>query len=702
MSQDGFYGGKQGISPVIKHAFKYVDNKDNAYLAAIAEGVTAAELKPFTMDESFKESTYENVWYGELCIIDTTNKNNPNNGKLFRRTLKGKGDIDLPNRSAEYIGQVVGPASGVPFLSLGSLVDTEDRAHENYVVNDDTEVAYSTDGESIRHDRPADTDNLHVYSTLGKEMLVPGKDGDNFNDTIKYNWFNIRNNTKESPEESWVYLGFEIPFPSLEIDVTNQDWKTDIQIEKTDETDNHPFYHHWKIDIPRGVRGNAASNIRLAQYKDFSNTGIGELLGRKPLYSFSDVEEPIDGREIFAVPSDPEIPEALRVDDLAAVQEVPFFVYDYTFYDKVYGENVSIETYTFFLGFYKEVTNIKLNEDGSVIVSYSNTETVDIAEGNHLTWVTSVTVDSDGIIQFDYNDGHAQNYQLPYPESIQVTDRGLFNVYFKDGTSKQVTLNGTAFDMNYVKQILLNANTKELSYRRYPDGTTVDLDVALNYIEGMIIDDRYHLLAFYGSTLYRPTANDVVAGYKDGSSITITNTTENYNIIEWKGLIFRNGVEYEGIQSDEYWQDFGSVRQINEGIKVTTEINYNNYQYASIVPSYTIEQFIEKVLNPQYWDSEETIENPYWKGRISSILDEDGNDPLRGTFIYTTVVGGGTAYYYDYDAYTWRYAGTWGESSTIDIEIDALPYERVTLSQKGALFKVREEADEATKWTPLW
>lgn len=254
------------------------------------------------------------------------------------------------------------------------------------------------------------------------------------------------------------------------------------------------------------------------------------MLGRKPLYSFSDVEMPIGSREIFAVPTDPEIPEALRPKEgqtLEELQEVPFFVYDYTFYDKVYGENPSIETYTFFLGTYKEITGIKLNEDGSVIIDYSDTTSVDIAEDNHLTWVTSVTVNSDGILDFEYNDGHSQNYQLPYPDSIQVTDRGLVNVYFKDGTSKPVTINGAAFDMNYVKQILMNANTKELSYKRYPDATEVDLNIALNFIEAMTVDERYHLLVFYGSTLYRLTPEDIRDGQKDGYPIEIQNQPKN-------------------------------------------------------------------------------------------------------------------------------------------------------------------------------
>lgn len=721
MSLESFYGGKQGISPVIKHAFKYVDTNDNAYLAAIAAGATAAELKSYTMDACFAESTYENVWYGELCIIDTTNKNNPNNGKLFRRTLKGKGDIELPNRSAEYIGQIVGPSSGVPFFSLGNLQDTNDRAHEDYVVNDDTEVAYTTDGVEMRHNKLEQDVDLHTFNTGAKQMQVPGKyisgydEDDNpiyvYNDTIKYNWFNIRNNTKESPLESWMYLGFEIPYPSLDIDITNQDWKRDIVIEKTDETEEHPFYHHWRIDIPRGVRGNAASNIRFATYADFRNTSTHAVeFGMPYLYSFSDVEMPIAGREVFSVPSEPDIPEPLKPKDgqtLADLQDVPFFVYDYTFYDKVYGEDVSIETYTFFLGLYKEVTSIKLNEDGSVVVKYSNATEVDIAKDNHLTWITSTDVNSDGLLTFNYNDGTEENYQLPYPASVQVTDRGLINVFFKDDTQIQIMgYDGNPFDINYVKYLLVDPSTKELSYKRHPDESVVDLGVAMNYVKAMTVDERFHLLVYYESSLYRPTPEDIQNLEKDGYPIEVQNQLGNWNIAIWHrpdgDIKYRSGVTIGGVEADEYWQDFGSVRQVNKGIKVTTQINYDDYQYADVVPSYTIDQFIEKVLNPRYWDDQETIENPYYAGRISSTLDEEGNDPLKGTFIYTTKVGNGTAYFYDYDAYTWVLAGSWGESSTIDIQIDGLNYEETTISQKGATLLPRENAGEKTTWTPIW
>ena len=33
MSLDSFYGGKQGVSPIVKTRFKYIDTKDPAYIA---------------------------------------------------------------------------------------------------------------------------------------------------------------------------------------------------------------------------------------------------------------------------------------------------------------------------------------------------------------------------------------------------------------------------------------------------------------------------------------------------------------------------------------------------------------------------------------------------------------------------------------------------------------------------------------------
>ena len=163
MALESFYGGKQGVSPVIKGTFKFISTTDPWYQDRIngSENTTvitawearvlnsnkilnngelwkagenniwdnitwtAERLAPFTMDECFKSSSYKKVWYNELCIIDTSdvwepNKeptgsthgiNNPNNGRIYRRTLRKvtPGDIDYESSYAEYIGRIIGP-----------------------------------------------------------------------------------------------------------------------------------------------------------------------------------------------------------------------------------------------------------------------------------------------------------------------------------------------------------------------------------------------------------------------------------------------------------------------------------------------------------------------------------------------------------------------------------------------------------------
>lgn len=162
MALESFYGGKPGVSPVIKGTFKFINTNDPWYqeklagsenenilteweakvlnsnnikndnntitgLWAAGDTITWTEqrLAPFTMDECFKSSSYKKVWYNELCIIDTSdvlepNKeptgsthgiNNPNNGKIYRRTLRRVTDGTSNHESsyAEYIGRIIGP-----------------------------------------------------------------------------------------------------------------------------------------------------------------------------------------------------------------------------------------------------------------------------------------------------------------------------------------------------------------------------------------------------------------------------------------------------------------------------------------------------------------------------------------------------------------------------------------------------------------
>lgn len=329
MALESFYGGKQGVSPVIKARFEYINTEDRAYQDRLsnetgtiltqdefwrlkAAGIKKDDntnyvvgetivwneklLAPFTMDECFKRIDYTDVWYGELCIIDTRNKLNPNNGKIFRRTLKRyqnpnmEGITDLDSLYGEYIGQIVGPSGGIPNLDLGSLnaerqkaigklptfdIDPnidEEHPDEYQITTDNWDYAYPTNKDNkiiITTEHPEGDINKIATLKMGDGSnieMVPGKVTDqngnvNWNDTIEYTWCNVRRNLDNSDEDSaWIYLGFKIPYVSYNVNGYDENYTYGGKVFKDtsatqDGSKEHPFSKRYEFHIPRGARG---------------------------------------------------------------------------------------------------------------------------------------------------------------------------------------------------------------------------------------------------------------------------------------------------------------------------------------------------------------------------------------------------------------------------------------------------------------
>ena len=140
---DSFYGGKQGISFVIKARFESIPQ----------------------MLEDLREPTYKDVWYGEYCIIDTPNKFDPDNGKVFRRTLNTAGDPY--SGYAEYVGQIVGPAGGVPKIIL-SNIDAVETKHDSVTASDAVYYINASGAVVTAHNA---TDNLKVYDSTVSDSI---------------------------------------------------------------------------------------------------------------------------------------------------------------------------------------------------------------------------------------------------------------------------------------------------------------------------------------------------------------------------------------------------------------------------------------------------------------------------------------------------------------------------------------------------
>ena len=289
MADTSFYGGKPGFSFIIVKSF-----------ASVAE-----------MVENFKKGpTYSAVHYDEHILINTENKNNPDNGKIYRRGY----DYTNSLGGAIYIGTIVGPAGKAPMLELTSIEEVKEKCSTQNFEGRYGEGKYST-----------------------PVSLIPGKDGDIYNDSIEWACCCIRN---ENNEDSTAYIGFK--FPYMVIDFTaqtvnpyynrNNNTSNFINQNLVNRTDNkkHPFYEKWNISVPKGIKGDAFKNFRVM----VADNTIQDYAGRQ--------------------------------DDIDNKREV--LVYDYYHYDKnENGEPISI-----FLGNYNMINNIDIEENGTIIIHFSH------------------------------------------------------------------------------------------------------------------------------------------------------------------------------------------------------------------------------------------------------------------------------------------------------------------------------------------
>jgi len=124
-----FYGGRPGAAFVIVKTFPSIADM----IAAFQQG-----------------SNYIDVHYDEYVLINTQDRNDKDNGKLYRRGY----DFSNTMGGAEYIGRIVGPAGPAP-----NLIPT---AYQHTTDPDDSPTAYiysSETGQSEEKSLPGFTYN---------------------------------------------------------------------------------------------------------------------------------------------------------------------------------------------------------------------------------------------------------------------------------------------------------------------------------------------------------------------------------------------------------------------------------------------------------------------------------------------------------------------------------------------------------------
>lgn len=111
---NSFYGGKEGRTYHIVQTYPSIEEMVNNFARGAA---------------------YPDVSYGQYVMIDTVSKNNPDNGRLYRRGINYSQELENPTpehpgAGAIYIGQIVGPDGKVPKLSFVDISYIENHESE--------------------------------------------------------------------------------------------------------------------------------------------------------------------------------------------------------------------------------------------------------------------------------------------------------------------------------------------------------------------------------------------------------------------------------------------------------------------------------------------------------------------------------------------------------------------------------------------
>lgn len=422
---DSFYGGKPGVSFKLSGYFKSIDD----------------------MVQAFKKGdSYRDVFYGEYCLISTVNLNDKDNGKLYKRGLDYTNDMG----GAIFCGNIVGPSSGVPFLQLNTIKEVNDRATE--AIPEDWYRVYPTgyelDSEGHVVGYKVNTDDgesgkpmaTFPFSQAHDISLVPGKtDEGTFNDGIEYAWCNIRR--PDDNHDSWVYIGFTIPFPVFEMDthVVSQynsagNYQADTTtVERTDDR-THPFFTSWDFGIPKGIKGDAIRNLR--------------------------VITPTSGDTIYA-------PSAITVDtetglvslgaagytgqaeDIAAGRKI--LVFDMYYYD---GQ-INPDPVMIYVGDFNKIDEITLADDGTLTVDFSHDDNTVFSR--KIKWITSTTLSPDtGVFVVNYNNGDpAFTTTLDWIKRIELDADGTIH-YWHTQDNRDESYNNV---IKWVTDVELNPTT---------------------------------------------------------------------------------------------------------------------------------------------------------------------------------------------------------------------------------------------------
>ncbi len=370
MEYNSFYGGRRGASFVIAKRY-----------STIAEMVTAFS----------QGGDYKTVNYDEYVLIDTENKNNPDNGKIYRRGYEYNNSMG----GAIYEGQIVGPAGLAPHTEMHTIDEVEQIQEREDFTYRRGSGEYSPVGGNI----------------IPGKYVEPGTGIIKYNDKISWAYCSVRD---MNSHESTAHIGFKFPYTVIDYTTTsvstyeNGDYADTSAATRTDDG-SHPFYEKWNISIPKGVKGDAFKNFRVMVADDTIQSYTGQA------------------------------------DDIANNRQV--LVYDYYHYDE--KENGDMKTY--YVGDYNKISNITVSATGLVTIEYTHDDN-DTYQMRIPTSVSINTGSTEGtgtqkvVITYANGDTEEIGQPLNYIMATAIDNRYHLLVYYADPAKRSVLVNPATYD----------------------------------------------------------------------------------------------------------------------------------------------------------------------------------------------------------------------------------------------------------------
>lgn len=697
---DSFYGGKPGLSIVLRTNFKSYEEM----------------VETFKLGEEYKD-----CYFGEFCILDYPNKNNPRNGEVYMRGY----DYQNSQGGAIYIGRIVGPSSGTPWFELHSLkYVTEDLYAEPLDRSEDVweERSYPYDNEGtieVWYDESNENADppIHILNLNadGENLaMVPGKEEDGtYHDTIRYSWLNKRSSDEDN--NSTYHLGIEIPYFVTEFQHTveapyNKQGIYDesvITIEHLDGNDaEHPFWGLWNVDIPKGVKGDTVRHLK--------EIALGTQHVGNKIYSVDDITvDATSGNVSFGTPS-------YTVEQADVNRHIIVYELDvHDIYQKPLADDIELSTYNpangkgavwIYLGDFNVIGNktgereenaIEFADDGTLTIHMTYDD--DYIWPEKVRWITDASINNDnGEFKITYNNGDPQSLWLRYVKDIQIAENGDITIIYtndgESGNSSSVTLNtklkyitkamaqddgsiifgmntgkeadnitvkvgdtDETFHIQYIEDVYASPDTLPFEDKRikvtynYKDGEVDHEELVgspLNYIQDMKVRDTdYHLLVLFNDPTHRVSRTQAESG---GMTVEANEWTDPATGINWVRNVYTQ--QENANTADLFWRDYGTIKD-DHGVLVGLNVDREDMGLAedALVGLDDIIQYLNKTYN-------------------GGLKENAGGAPIRHKIVTFGEKDEDKLFFaFDYNRYSdgngWYYLGRLTDSRLFDVMI---------------------------------